>query len=163
MSSVGGINEGSTRGHIMDLEENLRLRERVELNSPPDLKKLINEWHCGPPCTGKTCSVRKDNPDAFYKSRDIWWDGYEGQDTVVIDDLRETDALKFQHYLIQWGDHYAFRAEVWGGIGPMIRPKKIIVISQRPPSDIWDADHTLDKIKRRYRLIHHPTGEERKV
>jgi len=48
---------------------------------------LAGEWHCGPTGTGKSRTVRKKYPDAFIKSNDIWWDGYSGEATVIIEEM----------------------------------------------------------------------------
>lgn len=48
---------------------------------------LCSEWHWGPTGTGKSRSVRTKYPDAFIKSNDIWWDGYSGEETVIIEEM----------------------------------------------------------------------------
>ena len=49
--------------------------------------ELTNEWHYGDTGTGKSTHVRTKYPDAFIKSNDVWWDGYQGEETVIIEEF----------------------------------------------------------------------------
>ena len=51
------------------------------------IDSLENEWHWGATGTGKSRHCRTKWPDAFIKSNDVWWDGYEGEETVLIEEL----------------------------------------------------------------------------
>lgn len=41
----------------------------------------------GPTGTGKTRYAKDNFPDAYWKQRSVWWCGYDGQDTVVLDEF----------------------------------------------------------------------------
>lgn len=41
----------------------------------------------GPPGTGKSRYAMDNYPEAYWKQRSQWWDNYEGQDSVVLDDF----------------------------------------------------------------------------
>ena len=44
----------------------------------------------GPSGTGKSRFVAARWPDAFWKAPESkWWDGYSGQETVVLDDFKD--------------------------------------------------------------------------
>ena len=44
----------------------------------------------GPSGTGKSRWVAATWPDAFWKAPESkWWDGYSGQETVVLDDFKD--------------------------------------------------------------------------
>ena len=45
-----------------------------------------------------------------------WWDGYAGEEVVVLDDFDPRHAEHLSYYLKIWADHYAFNAEVKGGM-----------------------------------------------
>lgn len=53
---------------------------------------LVVEWIIGPSGSGKSTKAERDNPDAYWLNQDgtgnIWWDGYDGESCVVIDDFR---------------------------------------------------------------------------
>lgn len=119
---------------------------------PNPLEELANEWVYGPTGTGKTRAAHEAHPDAYIKKANTkWWDGYQGQDVVIIDDFDKYHvALGYE--LKIWGDHNAFPAETKGSTS-LIRPKKIIVTSNYHPSEIWQDEQTLQPILRRFKVV----------
>lgn len=135
----------------------LRLLEYVFRRRPQVLETIEglthHEWICGPTGCGKSRTARSENPGAYIKDpRTKWWDGYLGEDTVIIDDfdkyqVDQTGDMK------RWLDRYPFQAEFKGGM-EMIRPRKIIVTSQYLPKEIWREDEkSLAAVERRVELI----------
>ena len=61
----------------------------------------------GPIVTGKSRYVREKYPDAFIKDANKWWDGYNGEEVVIIKDIDKYD-IKLGRHLKLWGDHYSF-------------------------------------------------------
>ena len=51
------------------------------------LDSLQNEYHWGASGTGKSRSVRERYPDAYIKSNNVWWDGYNDEETVIIEEF----------------------------------------------------------------------------
>nr|WAQ80642.1 MAG: replication-associated protein [Circoviridae sp.] len=51
-----------------------------------DFKTKVTVY-TGPPGCGKSRAAAQEDGTKFYKTRGEWWDGYTGQDTVIIDDF----------------------------------------------------------------------------
>ena len=119
-----------------------------------DLTDWTHEWRYGDTGTGKSETARAENPGAYIKNpNNVWWDGYKGEDVVIIDDF-DKYQVKQGGDMKRWLDKYAFQAESKGK-QTMIRPKKIIVTSNYHPSAIWNDEQTLDPILRRVKVIQH--------
>lgn len=115
---------------------------------------LTNEWHYGATGTGKSRGVRERFPEAYIKGNNIWWDGYDGQESVIIEELGPKQIGA--HHIKKWADHYPFSAESKGS-SVLIRPKILVVTSNYSVQDIYEDPHDLDAIKRRFpRIIHYP-------
>lgn len=130
----------------------LRAKELYQLKTRtyPTLSTLANEWHYGPPGCGKSSGVRTSFPDHYQKPINKWWDGYNAEGTVILDDFGEEHKC-LGYYLKIWADHFPFTAETKGGT-VRLRPERIVVTSNLRPADIWEST-TLLAIERRFRLI----------
>lgn len=71
-------------------------------------------WLVGQPGVGKSRYVKAFQP--FIKPCSKWWDGYNGQTDVLIDDF-ELNAMHYMgHFLKLWGDPYGqLDGEIKGG------------------------------------------------
>lgn len=132
-----------------------RTLKQMRLDNSPKLKDLDtieNIWYFGESGAGKSLKARTDNPEYYPKPCNKWWDGYQLQDVVIIDDFDKNHHV-LGHHLKIWGDRYPYTAETKGG-GLHIRPKKVIITSQYQIDDIWEDAETREAIHRRFKSIH---------
>lgn len=120
------------------------------LNEPYDHGDVRGKWYWGEPGTGKSFTARQEHPDAFLKQQNKWWDGYEGQDAVILDDLDKFNKLG--HHLKIWTDRYSCSGEVKGATVNLSH-KVFVVTSNYHPDDLWEEDHEMrEAIKRRFKI-----------
>lgn len=100
----------------------------------------------GPTGTGKTSTAFSAFPDAYITVDPTltWFDGYEGQDTVIIDDF---DARTPRATLLRILDIYPVRVPVKGGFRAF-NPSRIIVTTNFDPT-VWEYEQK-EAILRRF-------------
>lgn len=119
-----------------------------------DISEISNEWRWGRSGVGKSRSVRTDFPVFYSKDATKWWDNYDHQDIVLIEDWDPKTTEYLSRHLKIWSDHYAFRAECKGG-SMSVRPKKIIITSQYSIADCFPDPNDYAAISRRFKSIHY--------
>lgn len=119
------------------------------------LLKLDNDWLYGGTGSGKSLGAREkakaDGFRYFVKDPNRWWDNYDGQEVVIIEDLDLHSADQCRSLKI-WADLYPFHGEVKLGHTKLIRPQRIVVTSNYSPAEIWTRDGDLEPILRRFRV-----------
>lgn len=138
-------------------EDKLRKKARVSAE-PLDIGpgEKVHEWYYGVPGSGKSHKARMENPGAFIKKKNKWWDGYDGQDVVIIEEWSPDDKLSLQN-LKEWADKWPFPGEVKGGLLPGLRPKKIIVTSNYHPNDCCERSEDSLALARRFKVTEFKT------
>jgi len=136
--------------------------KRIEADNMGEL--LINPhtcgiWIVGPSGCGKSRGVREKFPDLYPKPLNKWWDGYSGQDEVLIDDVDKSHGQWIGSFLKIWADHYPFIAESKGRSN-QIRPKRLLVTSQYTINEVFNHDAALiEAIERRFKVQHLGAGK----
>jgi len=108
--------------------------------------QVINYW--GATGCGKTFKVFKDHEDVFRPINYKWWDGYDGHEVVLLDDIRK-DFCKF-HELLTLLDKYPVRIEHKGG-SRQLKATKIYITTPQPLVDMWRnrSDEDIEQLARR--------------
>lgn len=113
------------------------------------------QWLYGPTGSGKTRHCATEAPDAYWKSAGHhWWDGYESQVDVIIDDYR-ADFCKFSE-LLRLLDRYPYQIQVKGGTRQLVA-KRIFITCPKHPVDVWEnrSEEDIAQLTRRITKITH--------
>jgi len=122
---------------------------KLILDKPYDHSDVRGIWYVGSPGTGKSRKARHENPGAYLKSQSKWFDGYNGESVVILDDL-DTNILG--HHLKIWADRYSCTGETKGGT-INLRHTKFIVTSNYTIEHLWSEDVAMQEaIKRRFKV-----------
>lgn len=99
------------------------------------VRSCIVYW--GPTGTGKTRRAWEEGGlEAYPKDPNTkWWNGYRGQDCVIIDEFRGSIAI---NHLLRWLDRYPVYLEIKGSSAPLMATK-FWITSNLEPND-WYPD-----------------------
>lgn len=104
----------------------------------------------GKPGVGKSRWATNKFPDYYDKSINKWWDGYSGQDVVLMDDFDK--QFKDYHGLKRWMDGYKVYGEIKGGNVPLMY-RYFIITSNYAINELTDDVVLQEAIGRRYKFI----------
>jgi len=120
----------------------------LKYHEPKRTDKPYVRWFWGATGTGKSKLAYEILGDECYTclSTGKWFEGYDGHDNVLIDDMRK-DFLKF-HELLRLLDRHAFRVECKGG-SRQFRATQIIITSCYAPDTLFDTREDIQQLLRR--------------
>lgn len=130
--------------------QRLRLK-RLSDECPDSIAVLDNQWIWGPSGTGKSVLAREENPNAYFKMRNKWWDGYQYEPEVILDDIDPSMEAWITAFLKDWADHHKFRCEIKNA-SAVIRPRRLIVTSQYSIETCFKDPETRSALNRRFRV-----------
>lgn len=130
--------------------QSLKAISRDHAVQPPDLPGTCGYWYYGDSGAGKSHAARAEFPGFYLKMCNKWWDSYQGQESVIIDDLDIKHEV-MAHHLKLWADKYSFPAESKNH-SMIIRPKNVIVTSNYHPREIFKDAGSLEPILRRFKV-----------
>lgn len=114
------VDEGATESEIWDAYPGMYLRHRINILSAMRLKTVQRSWKTwvtlitGPPGTGKTslCRLLTQDRTTYWKNMSNWWDGYNSQTDVILDDFTGWIPWTTLMHLM---DRYPLMVEIKGG------------------------------------------------
>jgi len=118
-------------------------------------KRVVNKidvfWLFGCAGTGKTKWVYDSYSDPYRPITEKWWEGYDGQKVILIDDFRTT-WCSFSR-LLQLTDIYPFKVECKGG-SREVQYTTIIITAPSDHRTMWEYEtkEALDQLSRRITL-----------
>lgn len=146
----------------------LRAQQHWRLRTPaPDTEDVKGIWLYGGSGCGKSTWARAfamDNGGMYLKAQNKWWDGYEGQRVVVLDDL---DIAALNHYLKIWADKWACTGEVKCGTVNLYHHYLVVTsnytiqeIVQKGEKSPESFDENLyEALSRRFKVMTLPEGQ----
>lgn len=123
-----------------------------------DVKPNV-EWIYGPTGCGKTLYASKKTSTFYIKDGTMWWDGYEQQETIIIDDF---DGKWPFRDLLRILDRYPYQGQYKGGYVKINSPNIIITCDKRPEvlyADIL-SDDELSQLLRRLDAVGRPPAAD---
>lgn len=109
-------------------------------------------WIYGVPGAGKTHYARNRFDDIYIKAQNKWFDGYNGERTILLDDYDCGKSLG--HYLKIWLDKWSCSGEIKGGT-VHLQHHHFVITSNYSIEEMFADDQQLQEaIRRRCEIIY---------
>lgn len=107
-------------------------------------------WFHGPTGSGKTKEAAAMCPEAYWHSNGKWFDGYDGEKEVIMDDWRQ-EGWNIKELLRMW-QPYPYRVETKGSTRQLQATTFIITCPMSPDELCWPGED-IQQLKRRINYI----------
>lgn len=153
------LKQGGNMKQVMDEVNSYQGAKFAEMYlkiNPPERKDPPEVyWYWGATGTGKTKTAFEETPGRWMSMTSLqWWEGYCGQENVLIDDFR-AHFCTFSA-LLRFIDRYPVMVPTKGSSYPLLA-KKIIITCPYHPSTVYKdrTDEDIKQLTRRLTLIIH--------
>lgn len=155
-SDVKSLVEDGTIGALQIVQAQKARQAWALLEDPEDQESTRGIWIYGPSGSGKTHYVHHKEPLLFKKSQNKWWDGYEAQPAVLLDDF-DGKGAGLDHLIKIWTDKWSCKGETKGGTIPL-NYQRFYVTSNFTIEYLFreSEPETIKAIRRRFKVIHKP-------
>lgn len=93
-------------------------------------------WLWGPSGCGKTRRATSFNENYYIKDNSKWWEGYNNEPVVIIDDFRLSTWEPGFDYLLRLLDRYKCTVQIKGG-SAVFNSSTVFITSDRPPEQFF--------------------------
>lgn len=133
------VKTGASMKEIYEIASGFQAMKMAEIGlrlyAQNTLREINCVWIYGPSGTGKSEMAHHLAPNAYWTLGNMkWWDGYEEQDSIIIDDFRES-VYPFRD-LLRLLDKYTLRLEIKGG-SRMAKFTTVIITCPYPPELVY--------------------------
>lgn len=155
--------ENAKSGNLMAIPDDIRIRcyhtlkrIRKDYDEPTLRENVVVHCFWGEPKTGKSHKAWHDattfGTPYIKGSTTKWWDGYQGQDCVIIDEFRGQIGLE---HLLKWFDKWPCSVEEKGG-QMALKATKFWIISNLSPEQWYPGldEASLAALRRRMHVTH---------
>lgn len=161
-SIVTMISEGCSNREILNEhgDKALRIYRGIEWARKEIAPSKRRNWemdvriYYGKPGTGKTRAAWDEFGESLYpKMKGKWWDRYNGEETVLIDDFDPNNCFNLEYdFYLKLLDRYPMIVENKGG-SIEFTSKRIIITSNFNPNGWWECKENRDAFFRRIKEI----------
>lgn len=157
------IDLGMSDAELWEGNFDYMLRHYRAVKEYKKVKSGVRSWktelwlYLGVPGTGKSYAARSGAESFYIKPSDgKWWDMYEGQSVVILDEFEKHQHYLKYHDLLSLADDSPLLVEVKNGFTQFLA-KKLIITANSTPAD-WFRDRLVGKKNKKGKVLSSPLG-----